>query len=295
MLSILIPTYNYNIVALVSEIHRQISSIGIPFEIICLDDASTLFLEENQTIRKLDHTQYELLPENVRRSKIRNLLAQQAQYDWLLFLDADVMPKDSDFIKRYVSFMNDEIILVNGGLEYEQKLPENNKMLRWVYGHKREAIPVRKRKTKPYESTLVSNILIPKKIMLQFPFNDTICDYGYEDFVFIATVRKNNVGITQIDNPVYHLNMETSTVFLKKHLEALDNLHALIGKKIMEPKDTILSRWRNTLISYKVDRQVVLLFHFFEPSLKKNIISSKPSLLLFDFYKLGYFCALKYS
>ncbi len=49
MLSILIPTYNYNIVALVSEIHRQISNTEIPFEIICLDDASTVFVAENLT------------------------------------------------------------------------------------------------------------------------------------------------------------------------------------------------------------------------------------------------------
>ncbi len=117
MLSILIPTYNYNIVALVSEIHRQISNTEIPFEIICLDDASTVFVAENLVVQQLQNTQYQILQTNVGRSKIRNLLAQKAQYDWLLYLDADVMPKHHDFIERYISFLNDEIKIVNGQLD----------------------------------------------------------------------------------------------------------------------------------------------------------------------------------
>ena len=40
MLSILIPTYNYNVFPLAQSIHKQCSDIDIDFEIIVLDDAS---------------------------------------------------------------------------------------------------------------------------------------------------------------------------------------------------------------------------------------------------------------
>ena len=44
MLSILIPTYNYNVEALVAELHQQATDCQIDFEIIIGDDFS------NQTI-----------------------------------------------------------------------------------------------------------------------------------------------------------------------------------------------------------------------------------------------------
>ena len=159
MLSILFPTYNYNIVALVSEIHQQISPTNTPFEIICLDDASTLFVAENETINQFSSTHYEILKDNVGRSKIRNLLAQKAKYDWLLYLDADVIPKDADFIKRYLPFLNDEIIIVNGGLEYQTEKPEKDKLLRWNYGKEREALSAEKREKSSYISFLTLNFL----------------------------------------------------------------------------------------------------------------------------------------
>ena len=132
MLSILIPSYNYNALSLVSEIHNQAKRTEIPFEIICLDDASTNLFSENEKINHLANCNYEMLKQNIGRSKIRNLLAHKAQYDWLLFLDVDVFPKDEDFIDRYVPFLNDEIKIVNGGILYQSKKPEKSKVLRWV-------------------------------------------------------------------------------------------------------------------------------------------------------------------
>ena len=40
MLSVLIPTYNYNAFFLVDKIHQQLILAQIAFEIICFDDGS---------------------------------------------------------------------------------------------------------------------------------------------------------------------------------------------------------------------------------------------------------------
>ena len=51
MLSVLIPTYNYNAFSLVEELHRQLTLEAIIFEIICLDDGSNSVLNnENKKI-----------------------------------------------------------------------------------------------------------------------------------------------------------------------------------------------------------------------------------------------------
>ena len=91
MLSILIPTYNYNIEALVSELHAQSSACNIDFEILCYDDSSTNLeiIASNKTINLLKNTTYKFLDTNIGRSSIRNLLAKNAKFDLLLFLDAD--------------------------------------------------------------------------------------------------------------------------------------------------------------------------------------------------------------
>lgn len=47
MLSILIPTYNYDVVPLVLELLEQCLECGIAFKNLVFDDGSKLFLDEN--------------------------------------------------------------------------------------------------------------------------------------------------------------------------------------------------------------------------------------------------------
>jgi glycosyltransferase involved in cell wall biosynthesis len=57
MLSILIPTYNYDCTHLVSDLHQQADLLGIDYEIIVADDASpiSLYKEKNREINALPH------------------------------------------------------------------------------------------------------------------------------------------------------------------------------------------------------------------------------------------------
>jgi len=54
MLSVLIPTYNYNVVPLVKALYVQLEKQNILFEIIIFDNASNSILNiENQKINKI--------------------------------------------------------------------------------------------------------------------------------------------------------------------------------------------------------------------------------------------------
>jgi glycosyltransferase involved in cell wall biosynthesis len=292
MLSILIPTYNYNIVALVSEIHQQISTTNTPFEIICLDDASTLFVAENQTITQFSNTNYEILSNNVGRSKIRNLLAQKATYDWLLYLDADVIPKDADFIKRYLPFLNDEIKIVNGGLEYQTEKPEKDKLLRWYYGKEREALSAEKREKSSYISFLTLNFLIHKSLFKQINFNEDIPNMRHEDTLFSYHLMQLQIPIKHINNPIYHLGLDTFEHAMRKEHESLFALKNLLEQHLIEWDYIKISRVFR-LLQQLCLVQVVAFFHdktrafFF-----KNLGSHQPSLFIFDIYRLGYLCKL---
>ena len=292
MLSILIPTYNYNIVALVTEIHKQISLTNISFEIICLDDASTLFVTENETINQFSSAHYEILKDNVGRSKIRNLLAQKAKYDWLLYLDADVIPKDADFIKRYLPFLNNEIKIVNGGLEYQTEKPEKDKLLRWYYGKEREALSADKREKAPYISFLTLNFLIHKSLFKQISFNEDIPNMRHEDTLFSFNLKQHQIPIKHINNPIYHLGLDTFENAIRKEHESLFALKNLLEQHLIEWDYIKISRiFRLLQQLYLV--KVVAFFHgktsaFF----LKNLASHEPSLFIFDIYRLGYLCKL---
>ncbi|AWK04984.1 glycosyl transferase [Flavobacterium crocinum] len=293
MLSVLIPVYNYNIFKLVEILYNQISDCDIPFEIICLDDASQEFLIENQRINQFKNCSFSILEKNIGRSAIRSVLAQKAIFENLLFLDADTIPVHHDFILNYISALKNNPKVVFGGILYEDKKPTEEFLLRWIYGKNREALSISQRNQNPPESALASNLLIKKEIVIRFPFDETITQYGYEDLLFFAVLKSNNIEIKHIENPVFHLNLETSIVFLDKTKTAIENL-AFLNKenKISTNESRIIASFE-LLKMTKLFSVFYFVFRKLKSKIERNLVSKNPSLFLFDIYKLGYFSSLK--
>jgi glycosyltransferase involved in cell wall biosynthesis len=293
MLSILIPIYNYNAYPLILELHKQCINSGINFEIIAIDDASTQHQSENNAIQFLTNCSFVELPKNIGRSKIRNLLASKSNYHWLLYIDCDTFPENSDFISNYISQINLSTKKVFfGGIVYTKEKPDNDQLLRWIFGQKREAIALLERKKSPYKTAFVSNLLIKKTVFDLFSFDEEITKYGYEDFTFIQNLKLENVEIEHIENPLYHLNLETSSLFLSKTKTALETL-LIISKSNSKIKiDSKIIKTHKILCDFKINLWIANLFQKSQLSLEHHLTSEKPSLLAFDCYKIGYFCYL---
>jgi glycosyltransferase involved in cell wall biosynthesis len=284
MLSFLIPVYNYNALPLVNELVKQCNFNGINFEILCQDDASNSQENTiNQEINQLSNCSFFINETNLGRGKNINSLAQKAKYDWLLILDCDTFPAQNSFVKKYVAIISDlKNNIVFGGIIYENKKPEKEQLLRWIYGQKREASAI-----------LTSNLLIKKEVFLQFPFDESITKYGYEDLRFFSVLKANHFEISQIENPTFHLNLETSIQFLNKTKTALENLVFLYNsKKIMKEESKIIASFE-FLRKLKLTQFSAFIFRKIQTRIERNLLSQKPSLFLFDLYKLGYFCDLK--
>lgn len=293
MLSILIPTYNYNAYPLVSEIHNQATGTQIPFEIICIDDASKLHFSENEKINHLKDSEYELLEKNIGRSKIRNLLAQKANYEWLLFLDVDVFPKNKDFIARYIPFLNDEIKIVNGGMLYQTEKPEKSKVFRWVYGKNRESVPVEVRQQNPYLSFLTLNFLIHKSVFSTVAFNESIPNLRHEDTLFSYDLMKNKITIVNIDNPIYHLGLDNFEIAIKKENESLIALKHLIDNNLLDTDYIKIAKVFSMIKNLKLTLFIAFFYKMTRLLLLKNLAGNNPSLFLFDLYRLGHLCSIE--
>ena len=115
MLSILIPTYNYVCVKLVTDLQQQAERLECPYEILVADDASEdAFKRENRKINGIPNCKYIELQENVGRSRIRNILGCLARYDYLIFMDCDASVVSNEFLSRYMAVRNAAEVVYGG-------------------------------------------------------------------------------------------------------------------------------------------------------------------------------------
>ncbi len=210
MLSILIPTYNYDVYPLIIELESQASKLNIVFEIICIDDCSDKIELKKDEALNLKNTNFILLQKNIGRSAIRNLLAQKANYDDLIFVDAGTFPKSKYFIKKYLDYTMNEVVL--GGMVPEEVSPKKPFKLRWLYTGERERLF---KNGKNQRTLTSSNFFIKKEFILKYPFNENIVRYGYEDYLFFNNLRLNKIKLQFINNPVIHDSKEDANTFLK--------------------------------------------------------------------------------
>ena len=290
MISVLIPTYNYNFFPLIKEIHRQLIDENLPFEIICIDDASAYKFKENDNLVHLEKASYYMLEKNMGRSAIRNYLAQKAKFEWLLFLDVDVFPKESGFINNYIFTIKNTVNegVFCGGLVYDTILNDDNKYLRWNFGRNREQRDLIFRLKKPYKTFLTSNFLINKQVFSKIKFNEKILLYGYEDVVFAIDLKKNKIKINHIENSVYHLGLESNFEYLSKTKNALNNLKLLSDKKIILSNDVKLLRAHKDIKKFYIDYLFAKIYQLFGKYMEETLIKGKSKLFMFDFFKITY-------
>ncbi len=293
MLSILIPTYHYNVYPLAQEMARMADAADIRYEIICLDDGSGGFRTENEKINELPHASFSKLETNIGRSAIRNLLARKANYENLLFLDADVLPQSADFLQRYLPYLDGSDKIVYGGIRYQIEPPSIEQRLRWVYGNEREALDVETRQKHPYRSFLTLNFLTTKSVLATVPFNEAIPNLRHEDTFFSYELSKAGVPMVHIENPVWHHGLEDSLRFLQKSEEAIVALQSLVSSGLLPSSYARLSAVYTTLSRFGLRFLFATAFRLWRKTLRQHLLGTRPSMRLFDLYRLGYLCSIK--
>lgn len=292
MLSILVPIYNYNVYPLVLELHKQCTNCNINFEILCQDDASASNLNIfNENINALSNCTFISLNQNIAHRANRNSLAEQAKYDYLLFIDGDSIIIRDDYIKKYISNLND-FDVVYGGRLHPDKCPSENQKLRWKYGRFIEDKTTQNRKKKPYHSLLFNNTIIKKKCFNKVKFDRNIKKYGHDDTQLSYQLSVLQAKVNHVENPVVHGDIDTNLAYLNKTKEALENLVLLYQEKKI---DLQFVRLLHLYHFFKKTKSTFILSKthgIFEKSLLKNLTGNKPNLWVFTLFRVGYLCSL---
>jgi predicted glycosyltransferase involved in capsule biosynthesis len=297
MLSVLIPVFNFDVCELVHEISNQAVKAKVLFEILVIDDASHEdFKIINREITQFEGVTYIEEKKNLGRSKIRNKLADLSKYNNLLFLDCDSKIVRKNFLINYLRNIDTESVIY-GGREYDSINPEDGKYkLHWLHGIKREQIPAIVRAEVPNKSFMTNNFIISKKAFNKVRFNEMIKGYGHEDTLFGYDLASVDIVVRHIDNPVIHMGLESNEEFLRKTKEGIKNLKRIMSingnaKKLI--KDITLLAYYKKIKTLRLTGFLSYLYVKSENHLCKNLLSGNPSLILFDFYKLGYLCSLE--
>tara|TARA_B100001146_G_scaffold221449_1_gene231932 strand:- start:26484 stop:27470 length:987 start_codon:yes stop_codon:yes gene_type:complete len=291
MLSILIPVYNYAIESLLDQLHQEVIALSVSVEIIVREDGSTSFLELNKAAAERVEATYSIAKENQGRTKTRQWLAEQAQFNHLLFLDADVLPKHPKFLQTYVNnFKIEEPDVMFGGIAYSEEKPEKDKTLRWTFGRVREARPAAVRKTHPYY-VISQNLWIKKSLFL------TINNFNREgyglDNVFSYRLQEQTAQVVHLDNPVIHFGIETNQKFLQKSVKALETLVFYEQSQQILNDFTRLQRGYTSLRKRGFIWFFLTVFRIFKSTIERNLLSSQPKMSWFDLYRLYHYAKLK--
>ncbi|NJC28128.1 glycosyltransferase family 2 protein [Neolewinella antarctica] len=229
MLSICVPSYEYDVAPLVLNLRTQMARLDVPCELLVYDDASPRVPGWWEERAKLTGPGIELkrLPQNLGRAAIRNRLVRDARYPNVLLLDADGWPGDH-FLQNYLRAVRDhrtaQNLLLIGGRTYAPSPPADPDLhLHWWYGHRRESTGHAHRRD-PFAGFQSNNFLASRQLLLDHSFPETAVGYGHEDTLWGQQLRDQDITLARIDNPVIHLGLEPANTFLSKQHQAIDNL-----------------------------------------------------------------------
>lgn len=290
MLSILIPTYNYNVHPLACQLEKQAVKSKIDFEIICIDDGSQSSINlKNEYINSLTNSKFIAQEQNVGLSNNRNALAQASIYDNLLFIDGDSLLLDEKFITRYLKALEKNIDAIYGGRIHPKKV-EANRKLRWKYGVFREDSTANQRNNSIYKSVLFNNTLIKRTVFNTIGFEKSITTYGHEDTVFAYNLSKIKASVSHIDNPVLHGDVDLNEVYYKKTHKSIENLNSIYKTKMIEPEFTTFLKVFIKLEKFKLNYLFAFVYRILSSFFMYNLTSKYPSLYVFELFRLSYFC-----
>ena len=297
-ISLLIPVYNYDIIALVYSMKSAIGKVPELHEILIGDDASSQeFLNKYRSLEG-DGVKIISSEKNIGRAAMRNKLALEASGDYLLFLDADLMLTGTadTFLQKYITEMG-EAQVICGSIKYADSPPgDPDKLLRWKYGKWREQRKASERNKRPYTDFSTFNVLINKSVFSKIRFYEELKQYGHEDTLLSFQLKNAGINILHIDNNLIHEGLESNKEYLNKVKQSLENLSMLYDRVTNKKRFcSVFTTLRHYRILRSVRLTVILsaIFIRYREKMELKLDTGKGSNLLFVFYRMSMFCTYR--
>jgi glycosyltransferase involved in cell wall biosynthesis len=297
-ISLLIPVFDYDIVALVHSMKNALGIVPEFLEILIGDDGSSAEFREKYKSLEGDNVRVIYSEKNIGRAAIRNRLALEAKGDFLLFIDADTMlPGTAEaYMLKWIPFMKISRVQCGGILYHDSAPGDPDKLLRWKYGKWKEQSKAAERNRHPHAGFSTFNVLFEKSVFSKIRFNEELKQYGHEDTLMGYQLKKAGIDILHIDNGLVHEGLESNRDFLNKTKLGIENLSKLYDsvtdKKSFSKTVRMLGIYQK-LRFFGLTRFFAAFYIRYRDRMEIRLDSSNISLLLFSFYKMSMFCTYR--
>ncbi len=233
MLSIVSPFYGDNPKAWLENLFA--SKFANKCEIILVDDGNkdeALISELNSLIQSWPtKALIASIATNSGRSSARNLGIDLATGEYILFLDADMVPQNPDFLDRYFEIIEKKSAAIAfGGFISNTDIDCRETELHHNISTKGDSRPLAHRKALGAYSIASNNLLVKTRLAKIHRFDDEFKGWGWEDTEWALRAVSNGFGLVHIDNPAIHIGLDGNETLLRKYQEAGHNLALMLAK-----------------------------------------------------------------
>lgn len=249
LISVVIPVFNWDTRQLLAHLVEE--TLRLPqggIDITVMDDCSTdhaLEAANRAAVKEYGGgiVRYIGLERNTGRARIRNLLAGETTGEFLLFLDADVLPDSPSFLADYHALASEgSHDAFCGGISYRTRIMAGREFDFFLYLSSRNDVkPARERNRKNWRFLHTANILIRRRAFLNTPFDERFTGHGYEDCEWGIRLCEQ-FRVTHIDNPVSHLGLVNKNLMFQRMRDSLGNYMMLSQLHPLEFNNTPLAR-----------------------------------------------------
>jgi len=177
---------------------------------------------------------------------------------------------------------------VVGGTAYKSGFKTSE--LRVRIGKRKEEKSSIQRMSNPYGSFSAFNFLIKRSTFKAIGFDESLLNYGHEDTLFGLELKYRNITLNHIDNPAFHMGIDSGAVFMDKTTAAVDGLAHLISTGKIDEDVRLFKTYRSVQKSgFQLFFRVI--HRLFGAPLKSGLANGYLPLFFFDVYKLLRLCS----
>ncbi len=244
-MSVCVPVYRCDVSALMDALAA--CKLSALVEIIFYDDGSGDTEMLTALMSRAGHTNMAVRivagALNRGRSAARNAATRHARGEWILLLDADMMPDGPRFLEAYfdaVEAAKRPAVIVGGYSLTSAPHTSATDLHRWQ-ATTSECVDAARRAEAPGRFVFSSNVLVHRDVLASCPFDEAFAGWGWEDTDWGLRLEKQ-FPVIHIDNTATHLGLDSDAALMAKYARSGPNFSRMAIRHPAEVKQMALFR-----------------------------------------------------